>query len=96
MHFTLLLHGIEQMMLTGKPSWTVERTLLTTGILDAAMHSRHQKGAVIATPQLEFAYRPIDFRAMREMGDSWKVITSQTPEPKEILPGGIARLLKDQ
>ena len=27
MHFTWLLHGIEHMMLTGKPSWNVERTL---------------------------------------------------------------------
>jgi hypothetical protein len=94
--FMALSHAIQQSFVRKEPSYPVERTLLTTGILDAAMHSRHQKGAVIATPQLEFAYRPIDFRAMREMGDSWKVITSQTPEPKEILPGGIARLLKDQ
>src|SRR3989442_7548882 len=32
-HFTLLLHGIEQMMVTGKPSWNVERTLMTSGTL---------------------------------------------------------------
>ncbi len=40
MHFTYLLKGIEQMMITGKPAWPVERTLLTTGILNAFFRSK--------------------------------------------------------
>ena len=66
----------------------MERTLLVTGILDASMHSRHEAGKVMQTPELEFAYRPIDFREMREMGASWKIITEDTPEPGGINPNG--------
>ena len=38
----------------------------------------------VDTPHLEFGYKPVDFRAMREMGASWKILTEQTPEPKGI------------
>jgi hypothetical protein len=92
--FMALSHAIQQLFQLKQPPYPIERTLLTTGILEAAMRSRHQQGAAIATPHLEFAYRPIDFRALRENGDSWNVITEKTPEPKEILPGGIARLIE--
>lgn len=57
-HFTLLLNGIERMMLTGVPSWPVERTLLTSGILDALLQSNVQGGKPVATPYLDVSYQP--------------------------------------
>src|SRR5262249_4740866 len=62
-HFTLLVQGIDAMFQTGKSSWPVERTLLTTGILDAAMTSRFEKNKRLETPQLAIAYQP---------GPAWK------------------------
>jgi hypothetical protein len=59
MHFTLLLHGIERMMLTGKPSWNVERTLLTSGALDALLLSLKENQSRIETPYLRLKYDPI-------------------------------------
>jgi hypothetical protein len=56
-HFTVLVDGITKMMLTGKPTWPVERTLLTSGVLDALLQSHTQGGKRIATPYLQLAYR---------------------------------------
>ena len=50
--FNPLVHHIESMFLTGKPPYPVERTLLTTGILAAAIDSMSQDQARIATPHL--------------------------------------------
>jgi hypothetical protein len=55
-HFTFLVRQIESTMLTGVPPYPVDRTLLTTGILDAAMHSRWKGHALLDTPQLDVAY----------------------------------------
>jgi hypothetical protein len=57
-HFTLLLNGIEQMMLTGKPSWNVERTLLTSGVLYALLVSLKGDQRRVETPYLELRYQP--------------------------------------
>ncbi|MEZ6072007.1 MAG: hypothetical protein R3C10_17525 [Pirellulales bacterium] len=56
MHFTYLLWGVEDMMLSGQPSWPVERTLMTSGALDALLTSRLKGGVRLPTPQLTFAY----------------------------------------
>lgn len=55
-HFTLLLHGIESMVLTGKPAWPVERTLMTSGLLDALLQSGMHSGTTLATPWLGWGY----------------------------------------
>ena len=58
MHFTWLLNGIEEMMLTDKPSWNAERTLLTSGVLDALLISLHEKNRRVDTPYLMLSYQP--------------------------------------
>jgi len=58
MHFTYLLKGAEQMIHTGQPTWPPERTLLTSGALDALLVSHKDGGHTIATPQLKVAYQP--------------------------------------
>ena len=42
-------------------SLPVKRRLLTTGILDAAMTSKFEKGKRIETPYLEIAYKPTEW-----------------------------------
>jgi hypothetical protein len=56
-HFDGLVSRIEEMMVTRKAPYPVERTLLTTGILSFLFESRRQK-APVDTPQLDVKYRP--------------------------------------
>ena len=56
MHFAHQLMGVEKMMQTGKPTWPVERTLLTSGVLDALLTSKRDGGKVLATPWLAVQY----------------------------------------
>jgi hypothetical protein len=56
-NFSMLVHGITQMIATGKPAIPVERTLLVTGALAALMDSGYQNGKRIETPELKVAYK---------------------------------------
>src|SRR5262249_46659561 len=56
-HFNYLALNIEEMVLSSAPPYPVERTLLTTGILDAVMTSRHSGHARIETPHLAIRYQ---------------------------------------
>jgi hypothetical protein len=58
MHFTWLLHGIEQMMHTDQPAWNVERTLLTSGTLHALLVSLKEDQRRVETPYLILSYQP--------------------------------------
>jgi hypothetical protein len=53
-----LVSKIEQMFLTGRAPYPVERTLLTSGILEACLTSRLEKNKRLETPHLAVAYTP--------------------------------------
>jgi hypothetical protein len=56
-HFTYLLMGAEKLMQTGIPAWPVERTLLTSGVLDAVLISKSRQGQRVPTPYLDVTYK---------------------------------------
>jgi hypothetical protein len=49
---------MEKMFLTGKPTYPVERTLLTTGLVAAGVESLYRGQERYATPHLAIAYQP--------------------------------------
>ena len=78
-HFSYLSLNIEEMFVTGVPTYPVERTLLTTGVLEAALDSRHQGYIQLETPHLELSYssygslpwRPTGVRPTGATLDPW-------------------------
>lgn len=56
-NFSMLVHGITQMIATGKRPFAIERTLLVSGTLAALMDSGYQNGKRLETPELNVAYK---------------------------------------
>ena len=56
MHFAWQVQGIERLMHEGMAPWPVERTLLTSGILDAGLISKKDGGKRLETPWLDVRY----------------------------------------
>ena len=75
MHFAHLCQGIESMMLTGEPTWPVERTLLTSGMLEALLISLHDEGRRVETPWLDVRY---ESNWDWQQPSPWPVFTPET------------------
>lgn len=56
--FSPLVNNFEKMYLTGKATYPVERTLLTTGLTAAGVESLYRNGAKVETPHLAIRYQP--------------------------------------
>ncbi|MGE0609730.1 MAG: hypothetical protein AB7O62_21750 [Pirellulales bacterium] len=86
--FKALAHAIQTHIRDSQTPYPVERTQLVSGMLAAAMDSRFEQHKALATPHLNIHYQPRDFRELREMGESWNIITEELPQPTGINPGG--------
>jgi hypothetical protein len=56
--FSPLVNNMEKMFLTGKPTYPVERTLLTTGLTAAGVESLYRGQERYETPHLAIKYQP--------------------------------------
>ena len=56
--FSPLVNNFEKMYLTGKATYPIERTLLTTGLTAAGMESLYRKQERFETPHLAVRYQP--------------------------------------
>ena len=54
--FSPQVNNVEQMFLTGKPTYPLERTLLTTGLTAAGVDSLHKDQIRLETPHLNITY----------------------------------------
>lgn len=59
-HFSYFGLNIEEMFVSGQPVGPLQRTLLTTGMLDALMTSRYEGHRRVETPHLAFRYKSYD------------------------------------
>ena len=67
-HFSYLSLNVEEMFLSGEAQYPVERTLLTSGILEAALTSRYEGHKRLETPWLDLEYRSYDAFRWRPSG----------------------------
>ena len=56
------------------------------------MRSFEQQGQPIETPQLEINYQARPWKQFRELGRTWNIITTETPQPTTFQPRSFADL----
>ncbi len=83
-HFGYLCRNVQDFFRTKKAPYPPERTLLTTGIIDAAMNSRHEGYRKIETPFLHIAYSSYDVLPQRPM-DTRPTGASIDPQAPDII-----------
>ncbi len=83
-HFSYLCMNIQNFMRTGVAPYPPERTLLTTGIIDAAMNSRFEGHRVVETPDLAIVYESWDEPPVRPIGTR-PMGTSVDPKAADIV-----------
>ncbi|MBT3343209.1 MAG: hypothetical protein HOH74_10325 [Gemmatimonadetes bacterium] len=82
-HFGYLCRNVERFFATGIAPYPPQRTLLTTGIIDAVMNSRHEDHRCIDTSQeLKISYESYDEMPFRPTGErpSGASIDPQAPD----------------
>ncbi len=67
-HFGYLCRNVQDFFHNHKAPYPPERTLLTTGVIDAAMNSRYENHRKIDTPYLNIAYSSYDALPQRPTG----------------------------
>jgi len=72
-HFAYQVDAIDATVATGRPVYPAERTLLTTGVLDRAMHSLAEGGPRYETPELAVAYAASDWGFANRADDRLKL-----------------------
>ena len=68
-NFGYLCRNIQNFFASGVAPYAPARTLLTTGIIDAAMNSRYEEHRRIETPWLDIAYESYDEPPFRPQGE---------------------------
>jgi hypothetical protein len=66
--FGYLCRNIQVFFQTANAPYPAERTLLATGMIDAVMNSRYERGRTIETPWLDVTYRAADVDPIRPSG----------------------------
>ncbi|MEM7029653.1 MAG: hypothetical protein AAF629_08815 [Chloroflexota bacterium] len=77
--FSPQVNNVERMFLTGKATYPVERTLLTTGIVAAGVESLHQDQQRIETPHLSIRYQATPESTFWREERNYLVPTTGTP-----------------
>jgi hypothetical protein len=75
---------------------TAARTLLTTGAVEAVMHTWKNKGQRIETPHLAIRYQPKEWSRFRENGKTWSIITKDSRQPTGFEPRTFNELSEDR